>query len=225
MPIFGSNVNLPRNRFTQKWRTFREKSACRPVKGRFETNNVKRLSASLMLMCPFPTTRAIHVAEGKGAAKRMGPSPRRVHMVRTDSRALALRERIAQLIQYVNGTTSVSATVTTSRLAQIVEQCRDGNGVCREAVGMSQHVIVHFHGVLGEPAVALVMPVAVTREVVGCLKVVDNGVRPRTTDRAKDTDDSVFDLCHVPMVFHYYNTWKLRVSFNDLCLPVSNLTA
>ena len=131
----------------------------------------------------------------------------------TDSHTLVLRERIAQLVQYVNRTTSVSATVTPSRLTQIVKQRRHRNGVRRETVGMRQHVFVHFHRVFGEPAVSLVVTVAATREVVGSLKVVNDGVRPRTTDRTKDVDDSVFDVCHILMVYHHYSTLKRSQSF------------
>ena len=90
-------------------------------------------------------------------------------MMVPDGRALRLGEPEAALVEDIEGTAPVAASVTPSCLPEVVEEGCHGYTTIRnwDAARVGAYVLIYFKGVEGEAAVLLVVAVAATPEVGG----------------------------------------------------------
>ena len=168
-------------------------------------------------MGTLPAARAEAVAEGEDAAERARHKGDGLVVVTADGDAFSVRERETALVENVDGTRPVAATVAATRLAEIVEKRRDKNAFPIETARVLDHIVVHLERMTRETSarsvarILLMVTVAPTLEVVGSLEILDHGVHPRTLDAAEQRKDSVSVVCHTP-----YCTDLMRKSFKEL---------
>ena len=84
----------------------------------------------------------------------------------SDGRTFVFRELESETVQDVDTATSVPTAIALGRLAKVMEESRDGDAVGRQAIGVREHILIHFKGVLRKAAIPLVMAVTATPEVV-----------------------------------------------------------
>ena len=155
-------------------------------------------------MGAFPRARAMTVGSRKGATKSAPERVDRPVVVTTDGGAFVGGEGIPALVEDVDAAATVTASVATTRLAKVVEESHDSDTVDRERARVGEHVVVHFDGVGGEPAVLLVMAVAAALEEGRVLDVVNDGVRAGTSEGANGVDDSLFRIGDVHHIVNKY---------------------
>ena len=116
-------------------------------------------------MSAFPRASATAVGDGQGPTKRAGKEIKGMVMMPSDGSTFVVRQFVTETIEYVNGTTTMSTSVTTSRLAKVMEECSNSNTISRQPIRVGEHVFINFIGVPSQSAMFLMMAIASTIEV------------------------------------------------------------
>ena len=151
----------------------------------------------MLTMGALPRAGAMAVPRRKQEAEGTQQRLDRTVMMKTDGRPLVVRQLVSAFRKNVDATTTVSASVTLARLAQVVKECHDRDTVDRKFTRMGKHVVIHFHRMGGEPAVLSMMAIAATREIGRTVQVFDDGVRSGTSKVTDRVDDPLFRVGHV----------------------------
>ena len=151
---------------------------------------------ALVGICPFPAACAVAVAKGQKATEGARHEVNGPVVVTTDCGTLIFGERKSALVKDVKRTASMTAAVLPACLAEVVEEGGDSNAVRGDTSRTCGYVFIDLKGVLCKPAVLLVMPVATAAEVVGGLKVSNDGVDAGTPGGTENAEDTVFGVVH-----------------------------
>ena len=122
----------------------------------------------------------------------------------------------------------MTAPVLPASLAEVMEESCDSYTVGRDAARVGGHVFINLKRVLSKSAELLVVPIAPAFEIVGGLKVSDNGFDAGAPGGAEDAEDSFSGVVHVRYVLLFIpdslrfltgdrrNLWHHRAS----CTPM-----
>ena len=133
----------------------------------------------------------------KGAPQRLD----RTVMMKTDGSPLVRRKLVTKFRKNVDATTTMTTSITPSRLAKVMKECHDRNAICIEPTLMGKHIVVHLHRVCRKSAILLMMAIAPTLEIGRTVQVSQDLVRPRTSQPLDRIDDPLFrfsNLTHTP---------------------------
>ena len=117
------------------------------------------------MMGMFPRTGTVAVPRRQKKAKGARQRRKRPVVMKADGRLLVLREFVAKFRKDVDATTTVTFSVSPSRLAHVVKECHDCNAVGIEPALVGEHIVVHFDRVCSKSALFLVMAIAPTLEI------------------------------------------------------------
>ena len=148
----------------------------------------------------FPTARAVAVSEGENAAEGARHEVNGLVVMTTDCDTLVLGKRKSALVKDVKRTTAVAAPILSACLAEVVEESSDSDTVRRDTTRMGGHVFIYLKRVLSKPTILFMVTVAPAFEVVGGLKVCDDGFDASAPRGAKDAEDSFSRVVHVRYV-------------------------
>ena len=177
----------------------------------------------------FPTARAVAVSEGENATEGARHEVYGLVVMTADCDTLVLGERKSALVKDVKRTAAVASPVLSTCLAEVVEESGDSNTVGRYAARVCGYVLINFKRVLSKSAVLLVVPVAPALEVVGGLKVCDNGFDAGAPGGAEDAEDTFSGVAHVRYVLLFIpdscrfltgdriNLWHRLASCTPMC--------
>ena len=98
----------------------------------------------------------------------------------------------------------MTAPVLPACLAEVMEESCDSYTVGRDAARVSGHVFIYLKRVLSKPTILFMVTVAPAFEVVGGLKVCDDGFDAGAPGGAEDAEDTFFAIVHVRFVFNSY---------------------
>lgn len=152
----------------------------------------------------LPTARAVAVSEGKNAAEGTRYEVNGLVVMTTDCDTLVLGERKSALIKDVKRTTAVATSVLSACLAEVVEESSDSDTVRRDTTRMGGHIFIYFKRMLSKSTILLMVTVAPAFEVVGGLKVSDDGFDAGAPGGAEDAEDTFSGVAHVRFVYNLY---------------------
>ena len=152
----------------------------------------------------FPTARAVAVSKGENATEGARHEVNGLVVMTTDCDTLVLGEFKSALIKDVKRTTAVATSVLSACLAEVVEESGDSYALGRNAARVCGYVLINLKRVLSKSAVLLVVPVAPALEVVGGLKVSDDGFNAGAPGSAEDAEDTFSGVAHVRFVYNLY---------------------
>lgn len=116
-------------------------------------------------MKSFPVSRTAAVRYGEGPAKRAGEEVERSIVMMSYRSPFVVSQFKSKPVQNVQGTTTMSPTVTTGRLPKVVKERSYSYAVRREALRMSHHMFIDLHRMLRQAPLLLMMTIASTFEV------------------------------------------------------------
>ena len=146
----------------------------------------------MLPMGTLPRAGAMAVPRRQKTAKGTHQRLDRTVMMKTDGSLLVRRKLVAKLRKDVDATTTMTTSVTPSRLAKVMKECHDRNAICIEPTLMGKHIVVHLHRVCRKSAILLMMAIAPTLEIGRTVQVSQDLVRPRTSQPLDRIDDPLF---------------------------------
>ena len=148
----------------------------------------------------LPTARAITVSEGENATEGARHEVNGLVVMTTDCDTLVLGERKSALVKDVKRTTAVAAPILSACLAEVVEEGGDSYALGRYAARVCGYVLINLKRMLSKSTILLMVTVAPAFEVVGGLKVCDDGFDAGAPGGAEDAEDTFSGVAHVRYV-------------------------
>ena len=152
----------------------------------------------------LPTARAITVSEGENATEGARHEVNGLVVMTTDCDTLVLGERKSALVKDVKRTTAVAAPILSACLAEVVEEGGDSYALGRYAARVCGYVLINLKRMLSKSTILLMVTVAPAFEVVGGLKVCDDGFDAGAPGGAEDAEDTFSGVAHIRFVYNLY---------------------
>ena len=152
----------------------------------------------------FPTARTVAVSEREYTAEGARHEVYGLVVMTADCNTLILGEIKSALVKNVKRTAAMATAVLSACLAEVVEESGDSYALRRYAARVCGYVLINLKRVLSKSTVLLMVPVAPALEVVGGLKVCDDGFDAGAPGGAEDAEDTFSSVAHVRFVYNLY---------------------